>query len=121
MVGTKGVSNCQGLHHDPKTAGDGEFRGQRIPNPYRQEHDRPDRQHPGRQPHQRSAKAVAESTMTGIMGREAVYSGRAIHWDTAMQSTNRLGPNSTSSAPIPSPRWLCPGGIDSRKPSAFSV
>lgn len=35
---------------------------------------------------------VAESTMTGIVGREAVYSGQAIEWDAAMKSTQRLGP-----------------------------
>ena len=32
------------------------------------------------------AKQVAESTLTAIMGREAVYSGQEIDWDTAMNA-----------------------------------
>ena len=38
------------------------------------------------------AQAIAESTMTGILGREAVYSGAEITWEDAMASEARLGP-----------------------------
>jgi predicted dehydrogenase len=38
------------------------------------------------------AKAVAESTLTGILGREAGYSGQAITWDELLKSNTRLGP-----------------------------
>ena len=38
------------------------------------------------------AQAVAEATMTGIIGREAAYSGQKIDWDEAMKSETRLGP-----------------------------
>ena len=38
------------------------------------------------------AQAIAESTMTGIMGREAVYSGQELTWDAAINATRRLGP-----------------------------
>ena len=50
------------------------------------------------------AQAVAESTMTGIIGREAVYSGQAVEWDAAMQSTKRLGPPEYAFGAVPDPR-----------------
>jgi myo-inositol 2-dehydrogenase / D-chiro-inositol 1-dehydrogenase len=43
-------------------------------------------------PHINNVMDVAESTMTGIMGREAAYSGELITWDQAMQSTLDLYP-----------------------------
>jgi hypothetical protein len=39
------------------------------------------------------AQNIAESTMTAIIGREAVYSGQEVAWDRAMQSETRLGPD----------------------------
>lgn len=39
------------------------------------------------------AQNVAESTLTGIIGREACYSGQEITWDQAMNSTTHLGPD----------------------------
>ena len=39
--------------------------------------------------------------MTGILGREAVYSGKAIDWDAAMKSTTRLGPEKYEFGPYP--------------------
>jgi hypothetical protein len=39
------------------------------------------------------AQNIAESTMTAIIGREAVYSGQEVTWDRAMQSETRLGPD----------------------------
>ena len=39
-----------------------------------------------------AAKDVAETTLTGIMGREAAYSGQTIEWDEALNSKTRLGP-----------------------------
>ena len=38
------------------------------------------------------AQAIAEATMTAIIGREAVYSGREVKWDDALKSEMRLGP-----------------------------
>ncbi len=55
------------------------------------------------------AQAVAESTMAGIMGREAVYSGRAVDWDTAIKSTTRLGPEQYELGPYPIPPVAMPG------------
>ena len=55
------------------------------------------------------ARAVAESTMTGIIGREAVYSGQEIRWDEAMKSTRRLGPENYELGPYPVPDVALPG------------
>ena len=38
------------------------------------------------------AEILALSTLTGIMGREAAYTGKEISWDEIMASTLRLGP-----------------------------
>ena len=48
-----------------------------------------------------AAKAVAETTLTGIMGREAAYSGQTIEWDDALNSTMRLGPTKYEFGPLP--------------------
>ena len=47
--------------------------------------------------------------MTGILGREAVYSGQRIDWDAAMQSTTRLGPTEYRLGPYPVPKVAMPG------------
>jgi hypothetical protein len=52
---------------------------------------------------------VAESTLTGIMGREAVYSGQAVTWEAAMESTLRLGPEKYEFGPYPTPPVAFPG------------
>ena len=44
------------------------------------------------------AQNIAESTMTGILGREACYSGQEVTWDDAMKSTIPLGPKKSNSA-----------------------
>jgi len=48
----------------------------------------------GKGPYCNEAMAVAESTMTCIMGREAAYSGLKITWDMMMKSTRNLLPDS---------------------------
>ena len=48
----------------------------------------------GKGPYYNEAMAVAESTMTCIMGREAAYSGLKITWDMMMKSTRNLLPDS---------------------------
>ena len=52
---------------------------------------------------------MAESTTTGIIGREAVYSGKAAEWEAAMQSTTRLGPEKYEFGPYPMPKVAMPG------------
>jgi hypothetical protein len=55
------------------------------------------------------AQAVAESTLTGILGREAVYSGQTITWDEALSSEMRLGPDQYEFGPLPIPPVAMPG------------
>ena len=47
--------------------------------------------------------------MTGIIGREAVYSGKAVEWDKAMAWTKRLGPAKYAMGPYPTPAVAMPG------------
>lgn len=89
VMGTQGTSNCHAFIK-PRTGEAWRFKGG-DPNPYSQEHlDLIDSIRAGEPLNE--AQAVAESTMTAIIGREATYSGKAVEWDTAMKSTSRLGP-----------------------------
>ncbi len=42
--------------------------------------------------------------MTGIIGREAVYSGKAIEWDAAMKSNHAARAGEVRVRPLPDPR-----------------
>ena len=63
----------------------------------------------GKGPYINEAMAVAESTMTCIMGREAAYSGLKITWDMIMNSKQDLLPKnfdykaSFPVTPLPAP------------------
>lgn len=106
VVGTFGQSNCKNSIVT-RRGGIWRFRG-KDPNPYRQEHEDLIASIRAGQPIN-VAKAVAESTMTGILGREAVYSGKAVDWETAMKSTHRLGPEKYELGPYPTPEVAMPG------------
>ena len=89
VAGTKGKSNCS----DEITlkAGDPwKFKGKRGA-PYQLEHANLIASIREGKPIN-EAQNIAESTMTGIIGREACYSGQEIVWDDAMKSTTHLGP-----------------------------
>ncbi|MHC4399267.1 MAG: Gfo/Idh/MocA family protein [Planctomycetota bacterium] len=106
VIGTRGASNCKGYL---QTA-DGErwrFR-EPEPSPYKQEHEDLIASIRAGSPIN-EARAIAESTMTGILGREAVYSGKEIKWDDAMQSTERIGPKEYRFGPYPIPPVAMPG------------
>lgn len=79
VIGTKGRSNCRDM-------------GVRGVNPYVQEHIDMVNSILGTGPYQNRAMAIAESTMTAIMGREAAYSGLEITWEMAMNSKQNLMP-----------------------------
>ncbi len=106
VVGTGGTSNCS----DEITTKDGNrwrFRGEKV-NPYRQEHEDLIASVRAGEPIN-EAQAIAESTMTGILGREAAYSGKEITWEEAMKSTTRLGPQKLELGPFPIPPIAMPG------------
>jgi myo-inositol 2-dehydrogenase / D-chiro-inositol 1-dehydrogenase len=53
---------------------------------------------------------MANSTMLAIMGRMAAYTGRKITWEEAMNSTEKLGPDSvTFDTPVPKIEVARPG------------
>ena len=98
VVGTHGTSNCK----DRIQTNDGQrwrFR-ERSPSAYKLEHEHLIASIRAGSPIN-EAQSLAESTLTGIMGREAVYSGQTIEWDEALQSTVRLGPERYEFWPVP--------------------
>jgi predicted dehydrogenase len=106
VVGSLGTSNCKSLIK-PNKGASWRFRGA-DPNPYQQEHEDLIASIREGKPIN-DAQAIAESTMVGIMGREAVYSGKAVSWDEAMQCTKRLGPEKYELGPFPTPPVAMPG------------
>lgn len=76
----------------------GRFNSMQLPrpdvNPYEAEHTALAASIRGDGPYINHAMAVAESTMTCIMGRESAYSGQAITWDQIMASKLDLQPKS---------------------------
>jgi predicted dehydrogenase len=81
------------------------LRGARLAvDPYVQEHSDMMSSILGKGPYINEAMAVAESTMTCLMGREAAYSGLKITWDMMMNSQQDLLPKSFDykvSVPVP--------------------
>jgi myo-inositol 2-dehydrogenase/D-chiro-inositol 1-dehydrogenase len=55
------------------------------------------------------ARQVAESTLMGIMGREAAYSGRAVTWEQALNSQKQWTPDKLEFGPLPVPPTPVPG------------
>jgi predicted dehydrogenase len=93
IVCTKGVIDTSSL------------RGVKPPfDPYVQEHMDMVNSILGKGPYINEAMAVAESTMTCIMGRESAYSGQKITWDMMMNSQLNILPKSfdwKDSVPVP--------------------
>jgi predicted dehydrogenase len=106
VVGMKGQSNCK----DRIETNDGErwrFK-ERSPSGYRLEHEHLIESIRSGSPIN-EAQSLAEGTLTGIIGREAVYSGQTIDWDDALKSTVRLGPERYEFGPYPMPDVAMPG------------
>jgi hypothetical protein len=99
IVGTKGRMDSRS-----------ERGSSRAVNPYVQEHADMMASILGNGPYINEAMAVAESTMTCIMGREAAYSGQKVTWDMMMSSTLDILPKDFSNdASIPVPPVPVPG------------
>ncbi|HEY5912510.1 MAG TPA: Gfo/Idh/MocA family oxidoreductase [Verrucomicrobiae bacterium] len=106
-VGTKGTSNCKDWIRGADKSLVWRFRDKDT-NPYQQEHqDLIDSIRSGKPLNE--AKTVAESTLTGIMGRESAYCGRSIEWDEALKSNTRLGPGKYEFGNVPFPEVAIPG------------
>jgi predicted dehydrogenase len=97
VAGTKGKSKCADFI-TPNTGEAWHFQG-KVGAPYQLEHaDLIASIREGKPINE--AQNVAESTMTGILGREACYSGQEITWDDAMKSTTHLGPKEYKFGPF---------------------
>jgi predicted dehydrogenase len=106
VVGSLGESDCYNSIK-LKNGKAWRYRGPQ-PSPYQQEHQDLIASIRAGKP-LNEAQAIAESTMTGILGREAVYSGKAVEWDKAMRWTKRLGPDKHAMGPYPTPAVAMPG------------
>ena len=84
--------------------------GKPAVDPYVQEHIDMVNSILGKGPYINEAMAVAESTMTCLMGREAAYSGQKVTWDMMMNSQLDLLPKSFDyKAAVPVPPLPVPG------------
>lgn len=106
VIGSRGTSNCAN-RIDPKGGTAWQFRGE-SPSAYRLTHEDLVASILAGKPIN-EAQAVAESTMTGILGREATYSGRAVTWEDAMKVQTRLGPKDYAAKQYPIPPVAMPG------------
>jgi predicted dehydrogenase len=104
--GTRGTSNCADLIQP--TRGEPWRYREKPASAYEQEHRNLIASIRTGQPIN-EAQAIAESTLTGILGREAAYSGQEITWEQALQSTTRLGPAAYDFGPHEFPAIARPG------------
>jgi predicted dehydrogenase len=104
IVGTKGWSNPSGrIEGERPWTCEGEIR-----NPYEQEHVDLVASILGGEP-LNETRAIAEATLTGILGREAAYTGAAISWDDVMKSDQDLSPPTYGFGPLPVRPVAVPG------------
>jgi predicted dehydrogenase len=106
VVGTRGNSNCADFIDT--TGGESWRFTAKTDSPYRLEHENLIASIRAGAPIN-EAQALAESTMTAILGREAVYSGQEVLWEEALESTKRLGPDKYEFGPYPIEPVAVPG------------
>lgn len=104
FAGTRGTTDA---HQVIEGAAPFRYEGP-TPNPYRQEHvDLIASIRAGAPLNE--GRQVAESTLTAIMGREAVYTGQAITWDELLQAPQDLTPTTLGFGPLAVPPVAMPG------------
>jgi len=106
VVGTQGNANCAGQIY-PK--GGSEWRySKKYLNPYEQEHlDLINSIREGKPLNE--AKAIAESTLTAIMGRVSAYTGQTVTWDQVLNSKEDLSPAKYEFGSLPFAPVAMPG------------
>lgn len=115
--GTKGIMNLDASHAEIFVDGKRSWRmagGEKgyQNNAYQIEHDllfdaiRNDKPH-------NEAEYGAHSTMTGIMGRMATYSGKTVNWDEAIKSTHTL----TTDAE----KWDAPAPVEPNSDGGYAI
>lgn len=105
VLGTKGVCDVFGN----RTSGESKWRYRGENNDmYQTEHDEMYAALRSGQPIN-NAEQAAYSTLLGIMGRMAAYTGKVITWDDALASKEALGPETYEWGPAPSEPVPVPG------------
>ncbi len=105
VVGTKGAWESRGYRFSGSTKY--RFREKEV-NPYVQEHiDLIASIREGKPLNE--LQRVAESTLTAIMSRMSAYTGKAVTWDEALNSTQDLMPATLAFGPLPTPPVAVPG------------
>jgi len=101
VVGTKGSSNCADtiFKHDGTVAWKFDPGETEPKSPYDQEHVDLVTAIRTSEPIN-EARATAESTMCGIMGRVSAYTGKEVTWQEMMDSDMRLGPSAYELGPV---------------------
>jgi myo-inositol 2-dehydrogenase / D-chiro-inositol 1-dehydrogenase len=109
LVGTRGAASLAASTRYQITGEKAwSFPRQQDNNPYVQEHtDLIDSIRTGRQVNE--LKQVAESTLTAIMGRMSTYTGKAVTWEQALNSTESLMPAKLEWGPLAVPPVAVPG------------
>ena len=106
IVGTKGAANLEGIITDLSGKEVWRYDGPEV-DPIVQEHadliaairaDKPIN----------TAEQTAISTLVAIMGRDSAYTGKAITWEEAMNSTERLGPSTYALGPMTALKPIAP-------------
>jgi predicted dehydrogenase len=102
-LGEKGSSNCE---NRIQSATEWRYEGP-MTEPYEQEHMDLIASIRGGQP-VNEAEAVAESTLTGILGREAAYTGKVLDWNTLLESKRSYTPERYQFGPMAFPEVVNP-------------
>ncbi len=106
IVGTKGAASLEGIITDLSGKEVWRYDGPEV-DPIVQEHadlinsirtDKPIN----------TAEQTAISTLVAIMGRDSAYTGKAITWEEAMNSTERLGPSTYALGPVTALKPIAP-------------
>src|SRR5437764_2331082 len=100
VVGTKGTSNCANFIKT-NNGKSWRFREPEV-NGYQQEHQDLIASIRAGAP-LNEARAIAESTLTAIMGRQSAYLGRSVEWDEALNAPTKLGPQKYEFGSLPFP------------------
>jgi predicted dehydrogenase len=104
VLGTKGFSNCSDLI---RAGQEWRYNGPK-PNPYEQEHIDLIQSIRNGTP-LNEARATAESTLMGIMGRVSAYTGKSVTWDQVLNSSQDLMPAELAFGPMPVAEVAIPG------------
>jgi len=98
FVGTKGSTDCHGTIFNPDGSVMWKFEVPEVPEGAPKPNSMYDQEHVDLVNAIRTGttlsegRAMAESTLMGIMGREAAYTGKEISWQEMLKSDMRLGP-----------------------------